>query len=184
MGDHASSTGQRMITISIDQAAVTEALQRIVRRTQNIRPALSEIGATIVNNSKLRFRSATGPDGQPWPELSETTLIQRAKRRTRGSIRTKKGNTKVGAIRIMLSAKPLLDTGVLRNSIHAKVENDRVLIGSGEIYAATMQFGATKGQFKASPPIPWGTVPPRPYLGVSDSDGAEILSILADHLSR
>jgi len=46
-------------------------------------------------------------------------------------------------------------------------------------YAAMMQFGGTKSEF----PNLWGDIPARPFLGISEDDKTDILTILERHLS-
>ena len=46
-------------------------------------------------------------------------------------------------------------------------------VGSTRIYAGAHQFGARRGACgtnKKGAPIPWGDIPARPFLGVSDAD--------------
>ncbi len=54
-------------------------------------------------------------------------------------------------------------------------------IGSPSIYAGTHQFGAAKGAFGSTSkgaPIPWGDIPARPFLGLSDADEADIRDLI------
>ena len=60
-----------------------------------------------------------------------------------------------------------------------------VLTGSPLVYAGTQQFGAEEGSFGSASggrPIPWGDIPAREFLGLSDADGDEIEVILRDYL--
>jgi len=53
------------------------------------------------------------------------------------------------------------------------------------VYAAVHQFGAAQGAFgntSRGSPIPWGDIPARPYLGLSDDDRQEIETFVADRL--
>lgn len=55
------------------------------------------------------------------------------------------------------------------------------------VYAAVMQGGAAQGAFGRTSrggPIPWGNIPARPFLGLSDSDRAGVLEIIAEYLGR
>lgn len=50
----------------------------------------------------------------------------------------------------------------------------------------TPQFGMTQGyagSTRRGSSIPWGDIPGRPFLGISDSDSASILDIIVDHLA-
>lgn len=59
------------------------------------------------------------------------------------------------------------------------------LARSNLVCAAAHQFGMSQGyagKTKRGAPIPWGDIPPRPFLGVSEEDGDRILDILRDYL--
>ena len=53
-------------------------------------------------------------------------------------------------------------------------------------YAGTHQFGAKKGQYGSTSrgqPIPWGDIPAREFLGLSDDDESEIVDIVSGYLA-
>ncbi len=56
--------------------------------------------------------------------------------------------------------------------------NNALEIGSPKKYAAMQQFGGTKADFSHL----WGGIPARPFLGISNQDETDILSILQQHL--
>lgn len=63
--------------------------------------------------------------------------------------------------------------------------SDELLVGSPLIYADTHQFGAPKGSFGSTSrgsPIPWGDIPTREFLGLSDTNADEVREIMADYL--
>lgn len=158
-------------SISVDDRQVLDALRELQARTANLRQPMTEIGAVIKDQTRLRFREQADPWGGTWQPLSAAT---RARRR--------KG-----------SDKALLDTGRLRNSITYQAGIDSVTIGTNTVYAALQQFGAKKGQFgntRRGAPIPWGDIPGRPFLPVR-ADGradlpqswkGDVLSILMGYL--
>ena len=48
-----------------------------------------------------------------------------------------------------------------------------------------MQFGMPKGyagRTQRGAPIPWGDIPPRPFLGLSTSDAESVTAIIRDYL--
>ena len=62
---------------------------------------------------------------------------------------------------------------------------DFVEIGTNKIYAAVMQFGAAKGAFgtdAGGSSIPWGAIPARPFLGISDQDRTNIAATVDEWL--
>lgn len=153
------------ITIKIEDAGVQSFLRRLERVATDLRRPLGEIGHTLAENARLRFRVSRGPDGTRWQRLSPVTIARR-----------RKG-----------SAVPLLDTGKLRNEITFRPDARSVTVGTNVIYAAVQQLGARKGAFgrtSRGAPIPWGTIPPRPFLGVSTEDREEIIDILRSAITR
>lgn len=176
--------------MAIDDREVRAALTRLAHQAGNLRPALQAIGQVLVTRSDLSFRGSQDPWGGAWPELSETTILQRGKRAVKGqSLTTKKGNTRATALRKMLAAKPLRDSGRLAGSISAQVQGDGVVVGTNLIYAATHQFGRADNRFYNTPRGASAPIPPRPYLPIRGGgvdlpadDRADILDILQRHL--
>lgn len=171
-----------MVKIEIDDRQVQAALQRVMDISRNPRPVLKEVGSAVADSTRMRFIEQKAPDGTPWKPLKALTI----------SRRRKKGK----------DAKALLDTGRLRNSITYLVGGDFVEVGTSVKYAPTHQFGARMGQYgryyqlsrlkygekdfrryagmRKGHPIPWGNIPARPFLGLSEEDKQEVLSICAD----
>jgi len=143
--------------IEFNDRDVLTALQNLERATGNLRPALTEIGEVLKESTKQRFGSQTSPGGQHWPANSPVTIERKGRN------------------------QPLTgETGILMDTInYYPVGNDTLEIGSPMGYAAMQQFGGTKGEF----PHLWGDIPDRPFLGVSEDDKDEILSIINRHLS-
>ncbi len=147
------------VQIENDGRLVIEALQKLQKRTSNLRPALLEIGDALVESTHKRFGTMTAPDGTKW-ELNSvlSTLLYKDHDR------------------------PLTgETGLLNDLIRRDViGNDSVEIGSPQEYAAMQQFGGTKAEF----PHLWGDIPARPFLGISSEDEDKILSIIQDYLAE
>lgn len=146
-----------MIEIHIDDEHIRRALNNLQRASSNLRPALKEIGKTLKESTHKRFETTTSPDGSAWPLNSVlSTLLY------------KEGD------------RPLTDGGILGDTINYRLlGNDAVEIGSPMKYAAMQQFGGKKSEF----PKLWGDIPARPFLGISDDDKNDILTIIHDHLS-
>jgi phage virion morphogenesis protein len=153
-----------VITLTIDDDRLKKALQDLISATGDPSAALLEIGAEMVERTKRRFETGTAPDGVKWQTNRPVTLARKAPQ-----------------------TRPLIgETGVLMDTIrHQLIGNDTLLVGSNQEYAAAQQFGMPKGyagKTERGDPIPWGDIPPRPFLGLSEDDHREILDILADHL--
>ena len=156
-------TGAR---ISIDVVGIDDVERRLGRLAdagRDLTPLMADIGEYLVRTTKDRFRDQEAPDGTPWAPLSEST--RRRKKINKDRILTREG--------------------YLGGTIAFRASPDEVLVGSNLIYAGTHQFGAEKGAFGSTSrgsPIPWGDIPARPFLGLSDADADEIREIVADYL--
>lgn len=105
--------------------------------------------------------------------------------------------------------QPLRDTDRLMNSINARAGKDNVVIGTNDIRAAVLHYGAVKhsfGTFTFTVPahdrktaggkttrvrrhertvkLPWGTIPPRNFVLLQDEDLLDAQDILARHIVR
>jgi phage virion morphogenesis protein len=174
-----------LIRIEVDDQAVRAALGELLRRVQDPAPALREIGELLVASTRQRFATGRAPDGTPWAPNSPVTVLRYLSRfggsfRRRGGGLTKRGQARAAA------KKPLIgETRRLSSEIAYRLIPRGVEVGSSLEYAATQQFGARKGQFgrtRRGAPIPWGDIPPRPFLGLSDADRTSVLQLLAAHL--
>lgn len=120
-----------------------------------LRPLLVEIGYELVRSTQERIDAEQDPDGIPWVDLRPATW---ARKRTDSK---------------------LVERGYLRGGIAlAAATNAFVEISADRDYAAIHQFGGTP----TMAPGP-AAVPARPYLGLSDADGALIESLAVDFLN-
>lgn len=153
-----------MIRIQIDDRAVLDALRRLQAAGADLRPALYDIGEYLIFSTKRRFGEGKAPDGTPWAPNRPATLA-----RKRGS-------------------KPLIgESKRLGNEFDYLIGANRLEFGSSVEYAAVQQLGARKGQFgttRRGSPIPWGNIPARPFLGLSDADSNKVTEILNEYLAR
>jgi phage gpG-like protein len=186
-----------MITIQVDDKQVLDMLTELSRRMANLQPAMKEIGEDIVESTKRRFASATGPDGAAWEPNSQVTLDRFIGLHTKnyktedGSLLPNKNFKKDGSLskrgqsRVAAGAakKPLTGkTKTLQSTINYQLNGtSAVHIGSPKVYAAMQQFGGTTSPRSM---IPGKTIPARPFLGVSALDKANILDILGSYLSK
>lgn len=174
-----------MITVEIADKGVTRALDRLSKSAENMPSILDQIGEYLIDSTKQRFHYSVAPDGKRWAPNTEVTILQYMGKFS-GSY-TKRGRiSKRGAERAR-DKKPLFgETGVLNLTIDKKiVGNDTLLIGSPMEYAAAQQFGMKKGYAgtnKRGSPVPWGDIPARPFLGISDQDKGAIIDIISMNL--
>jgi len=176
-----------MITIKINDREVVEALGKLARRCSDLRPAMDDIGEYMVEATKQRFVRGEAPDGTKWAPNKATTLREYFRKRGGGTVLRKGERMKVAGGELLGAGKKVLigESKRLGTEIASRPESRRVEITSNLIYAATQQFGAQKGSFgrtKKGAPIPWGNIPARPFLGLSDKDKEAVLDIIQEHL--
>lgn len=161
-----------MYSVEINDAEVDAALARLEAHLDNMSGAFDDIGEYMVRSTKERFTQGVSPDGVPWAPKSLATI---AAYRQRSDSRNSR-----------LDYRPLFGpTGALSSTISAQTGRDFAEIGSNMIYAGTMQFGASRGAFGSTSrgsPIPWGAIPARPFLGVSDQDRVAIIDVIDEWL--
>lgn len=140
--------------VRVDDEQVQDALQAVMQRMSDPRPAFRDAGEYKQRIVADRFRGEHDPDGQPWKDLEPLTW---AKKRN-DKILTERGGPG------------------LRGSIHYRASRTALEQGTDKIYAAIHQLGGVINTRHAQIQIP-----ARPYLGFSDDDAAEVSRILYRH---
>lgn len=175
-----------MIKIEIDSEPVLRKLTQLQNDAQNMQPVFATIGEYLVKATKERFQESRGPDGVPWEAISEATMINYMEKFST-SFSKKTGRITVGGTARAIGRKPLIgESKRLSREISYRADEQALEIGSPLEQAAVMHFGARKGQFGKTTrgqSIPWGDIPARPFLGISNADSAHILELIEDHLN-
>jgi phage virion morphogenesis protein len=162
-----------MITLEIKDDQVTAALQRLARHMSDMSQVMNAIGEALEYQTEQRFDQGVSPDGVPWAPKSQTTIEAYTRRGYAVDFRPLFG--------------PNLDGTPLRTSFFRQYGPDFVEVGTNKIQAAVMQFGAAQGAFGTSRkggPIPWGNIPARPFLGLSDIDRENITAEVEEWLEE
>lgn len=162
-------------TFEYEDAGSGARLADIVARMERPEGLYKGVGDYLTQIAVPRnFDAQTAPDGTAWASLSKVTIKRRAA--------------------AGYAATPILTvTKDLRSSVISQPADGGIEVGSAVIYAGVMQRGAAQGQFGASMGkdkngrdhfhhLPWGDIPARPYLGLSDADQTEIIAIASDWL--
>ena len=63
-----------MIRIDIQDSEVHAALNALAERMRNLKPVLQAIGDDLMERSKRRFETSTGPDRQRWRANARSTI--------------------------------------------------------------------------------------------------------------
>lgn len=179
------------IDIKYDDRQVRAALNRLIQAGNDLSPAMKAIAGHLEAGVEQSFAKQAAPDGAAWAKLKPST-VKRRKKKGKG-------------------ATPILEQdGDLLRSITSDYNAASAVAGTNLVYAATHQFGAKKGEFgsytlerkiggrrltgtRASlagtlgiaqqVPVPWGDIPARPFLGVSDANRENILDTITHHLA-
>lgn len=179
------------IRVNIQDAEVNHLLTQVAGRYGNLRPAMHDIGETMIKQVRNRFDSETDPDGNRW---LPTKVISNylgytgtGKGQKRKEAYTKSGAWRAAFNRYLANKKILVLTSDLRDHIRHQYDDRRVEWGTSgnEPYAGIHQFGGQTGRGRKV------TIPARPYLGRNVGGGMEIapadrqaaIEILITHLN-
>lgn len=163
-----------MITAQINETA-SAGLEHLAKALLDLTPVWADIGEDLLASHQDRIARGEQPDGTPFAPRSATTLKRYAKL-----------GLSYGA--------PLNLSGDMRLGLHYSVSPNALELGSSAIQSAVMQFGAKKGAFGSyqgkgfgdttpTVSIPWGDIPARPFLGLSDQDQDAISAAVGEWLS-
>lgn len=161
-----------MLRVELKSDEAFAALDRLAGALDDMGRAMAEIGEQLVETTEARFDEGKAPDGAAWAPKSQTTIDAYVRR----------GKT--------VDRRPLWGPGEgirLAKSFHYASGPSFVEIGTNAIQSAVMNFGAKKGAFgatKRGAPIPWGDIPARPFLGLSDLDRENIVETVEEWLER
>lgn len=159
-----------MIKVDFKYQLVAQGLEEVSRRLDDMTPIHKSIGEHVVEITKDRFKKGIDPDGNAWTPKKQAT-IDRYKERGDGN-----------------RPDPLIGPSKrLSSEIAQYADAQGVEIGSALEYSAVMQNGAKQGAFgrdKRNHPLPWGDIPARVWLGLSDEDEAAIIDIADEHLEQ
>ena len=154
-----------MISIQFNASAVFDQLAHARDKLDDLTPVHQDISDYMVKATRDRFKTSTAPDGTPWRRKSKVTL--------QTYLRRGDGNR----------PDPLIGpSGRLGREVAGLATRDSAEIGSSLEYSAVMQHGAKKGAF--GPRTPWGDIPARVFLGISDEDERNILDIVDEYLEN
>lgn len=158
-----------MYTLKFNDEGLELRLKQLQSQLDDMSPVMQDLGEFLVQSTQDRMLKGQQPDGTPFAPRSETTLAR------------------YFALKIKHGAQPLNKSGEMRQQLNYQASADGLTWGSNAIQAAVMQFGARQGAFGSSSkggPLPWGNIPARPFLGVSDEDRSAIVEELEEWLAQ
>jgi phage virion morphogenesis protein len=143
-------------SFEMDLGPMLRGLYQAATKMADTQQLAENIGEALVSGTQDRFEAGEAPDGSKWPA-------------------TKRG----GQI--------LVDTARLKNSIGYEASPEMVVVGTSDVKAGTHQFGAKRGAYgtsKRGGPLPWGDIPKREFIGISEADEKEAKACCLRHLQR
>ena len=147
-----------VVTIQDDELrALCSRLSGMALKPSERHDLLNRIGVEMVRQTKERFATKETPDGDDWADIADATKEYYLKKF--GDENPFKG--------ILWRNSPV----PLRDTIMSEAGNWDVLVGAAKESAAVHQFGYKK-------------ISPRPYLGLSNDDKADIIGIINGFLDR
>jgi len=166
-----------MYTLKFNEDGFELRMKQLETQLSDLSPVMQDLGELLVQSTQDRMLQGQQPDGKPFAPRSQTTLARYA------------------AHGFRFGPQPLNKSGEMRQQLHYQASSAGVSWGSNAIQAAVMQFGAQKGAFgtyegkgfgDTTPAIslPWGNIPARPFLGVSEGDRSAIVEELEEWLGR
>ncbi len=163
-----------MIRQELKVDTITTSLQRAAEALGDLTALNQDMGEFMLESTERNFREGTSPDGTPWAPKSMATMEAYRRREAKG-------------LNGPVPARPLIGPSkALSTTIAYEADATGLSWGSNMIYAAVMQLGASKGQFGTTSrgsPIPWGTIPPRPFLGIGPEDELGLLAIIEEYMT-
>jgi phage virion morphogenesis protein len=155
-----------MITLEINDGGLLAALARLEAGVTDMTPAMSAVAAVLRDGAEERGKRGVDPEGNAWAPRSPVTLA-----------RYLAEGVSFGGV--------LWKSGDMLGVIGSDYGPDFASVGSNEPQSAVMQFGAAQGAFgrtSRNGPIPWGDIPARPFLGLSDDDRQGIILTIDEYL--
>jgi phage gpG-like protein len=161
-------------SLVLDDKELIDRLEEISRRVSDMTPAMLAIGELLTESTKQRFTDSEGPDGKRWKDNAPATVLaQLAKVQSSYKARRKASAP--------AQKRPLIDTGILQDTISYQVVSggNGVEIGTNR-FAGEWDGGAGVHHFGSRD----GSIPARPFLGVSEDDRVAVLDVLSRFLDQ
>ena len=118
--------------VSIDViggSAITNALNKLIKQTNDLSPAFRDIGEHLLESTQNRMSQEQTPSGEAWEPLRPSTIKQKA---VSGQ-----------------SGKTLRGYGTLADTLNYQLSDNQLMFGSNMEYAATHQFGRESANIPA-----------------------------------
>ncbi|MBN3779957.1 phage virion morphogenesis protein [Burkholderia sp. Ac-20345] len=147
-------------------------LNRVAEHASNAAPAMAGVAAEMLRQTEEIFAKEGRNVGldHDWADLSDVTKHRRALAQSGGRQYGKNGRELKRYARALAGPMKILQvSGRLAASIQPTSNSHEAGLTTNLAYAATMFYGAKKGQFgtdRRNHPVPWGDIPGRPFFPV------------------
>lgn len=159
-----------MIGVNFNASAAQSAVRNAIAQLDDATLLFTRIKEYMIEETRERFVTGTGPDGKKWAAKKQSTL-DRYKRLGYGNLN-----------------RALIGRGrALSSAVIGAASSKGAVIGSALIYSRVMQEGAEKGAFgtdRRGRSVPWGKIPARVWLGISAEDEKNIIAIADEYLEQ
>ena len=127
------------MAVTLEADGAIQLMDGMAERSQDLSAVMRVIASDMLTFVDTTFAASISPTGHEWEPLSEFTISLRRDRKKRP----------------ISSDKPLIDSGILRNSITAVPGVLAVIVGTNVPYAGHHQFGTFK-------------IPARPFFPLTE----------------
>jgi len=141
---------------------LTKRLERLLHKSEHTEPVMRDAAQYMVNSTRNRIlRTKTGPDGEKWAAISALTAEL-------------KGSTTI-----------MFETGELARSVQVgDVSKDGFMIFTDAEQASWLQDGVRQVMGKYRPKKARPQIPPRRFMGFSQSNLKRISKMIHDYLDE
>ncbi|MDS4020666.1 MAG: phage virion morphogenesis protein [Candidatus Competibacter sp.] len=186
------------IEITVDDAELNAALRRLQAKLGDLKPFFADVGEQLLNSTRERFRAQTAPDGAPWAPLSPAYAARKKKNknkiltldgRLRGTLTKQVDQDSLrigtplayGATHQFGARKGQFGAVVAQINAYVRRVKSRDVKQGRKTVAKGVAFVRAHSRKMI---VPWGNIPARPFLGLSDRDRADLLDALNEYLAR
>lgn len=148
-----------------DLQALLKRLDQVFLNRKKLNLAIAETMLSAVQENFLSLGRDVAGNTKQWKPLSQVTLERRGKKRNSPILRV---------------------SNRLYHSLQSAYTNDAASVGTNVVYAATQHYGAKKGEFGKwkNHPIPWGDIPARPYMMLTNQDIQDIVDFIEEKINE
>lgn len=169
------------IDVKIKDKEVKRLFTRLKKNVTDLRPAFREVGEIVLSSVIRNFQEGGRPDKWEPTRIRSIYEAYTGRKTKTGANRrayTVRGRLTKAFERYTAGRKTLIDTARLQNSITARAQSDRVIVGTNVVYARIHQLGGKAGRNKKV------KIPARPYLLVQEEDWTPIRDCLRGFLMK